>query len=417
MHHGRSQRRSEYSIVIALLLVGSAATALPAQTTVRPTTPRPAVAGEPTTPAQRLRAAYALSSRAKTNDELSQIIEHCELALSEAQGETATYARELASWAYNRRGELYASEAAELVTGGEERRANELDNLALEDFQSAVAHNPARYQAIHNRAVSYVLFGKLDEALADLNKVLELAPTHKSAHFNRGEVLKRLGRIEDAASDYTAAINAKTGDVQALIARGETYVMLSRFREAIGDFNQALRFDPTNVIALTMRGEVHTRQGEWQAALDDYSAAIKQPTSDLRPFRGIAWLLATCPDEKIRNAELALLTVKKVTAADETMNVPSSVATLDTLAAAQAAGGDFEAAVTTQKAAIEAAAGTDVRVLENRLVLYEQSRPYRMLSPAVDPLDSTVESAPPSPVTSEAPVTTPPTPVPDDSQE
>ncbi|ADB15474.1 Tetratricopeptide TPR_2 repeat protein [Pirellula staleyi DSM 6068] len=368
----------------------------------KPAGPKPATADSALSPAQRLRAAYALSSSAKTYDDFAQIIEHCERALGTATGDTEKYAKQLVSWAYNKRGELYAQEAETLVADGEERKANELDNLALDDFETAIAHDPERFQAIHNRAVSYVLFGKLDQALTDLDQVIKLAPKHPSAHFNRAEVQRKLGKLEAALADYTVAIDTKTGDVEALARRGEVQMLLDRYREALGDFNQALRFAPQHQRTLTLRGELHTRLGNWEQASLDYAAAVKLLPGDTRALRGAAWLLATCPADTIRSSELALASAKKAADLESAVGKPS-VATLDTLAAALAATGDFEAAVAAQQDAITAATGADIAVLKQRLSLYKEGQPYRMPTPAV----SSEESG------SDVPVTTPPKPQPD----
>ena len=47
----------------------------------------------------------------------------------------------LAAWGYNRRGEAYVQQAVELAAKGEDRQANELDAVALDDFQQAIAHD------------------------------------------------------------------------------------------------------------------------------------------------------------------------------------------------------------------------------------------------------------------------------------
>ncbi len=60
----------------------------------------------------------------------------------------------------------------------------------------------------------------------------------------------------------------------------------------------------------------------------------------------LAWLLATCPDEEIRDGERAVVIAKDVVAKD------ASAHNLDTLAAAYAAAGRFNEAVSTQEQAI-----------------------------------------------------------------
>ncbi len=53
--------------------------------------------------------------------------------------------------------------------------------------------------------VKLVLAGKNDEALAALNKAIELDPSLSIAYYNRGEVYKRLGQNDKAMADYKVA--------------------------------------------------------------------------------------------------------------------------------------------------------------------------------------------------------------------
>jgi len=113
-----------------------------------------------------LEAAYAKTGAAETVDDFSEIIEQCERVLgAKLTAENSAYAHELAAWGYNKRGEAYASQAATLAEQGEERKANELDDVALADFESALTHDPKKWKAIQNRGVSFALRGRMEEAM------------------------------------------------------------------------------------------------------------------------------------------------------------------------------------------------------------------------------------------------------------
>lgn len=60
----------------------------------------------------------------------------------------------------------------------------------------------------------------------------------------------------------------------------------------------------------------------------------------------LAWLLATCPDDRIRDGKRAVILAEKVVAKDR------SAANMDTLAAAYAEVGSFSQAIRTQEEAI-----------------------------------------------------------------
>ena len=58
----------------------------------------------------------------------------------------------------------------------------DLKEIAIEDCTSALYHNPTYLKALIRRAKLYDETDKLDEALADYKKIIELDPTNGDAH-------------------------------------------------------------------------------------------------------------------------------------------------------------------------------------------------------------------------------------------
>jgi tetratricopeptide (TPR) repeat protein len=86
-----------------------------------------------------------------------------------------------------------------------------------------------------------------------------------------------------------------------------------------------------------------------------------------------AWILATCPDDAVRNGELA---VEHATKACDLTDW-SNFAYVDTAAAAHAEAGDFEAAVKWQEEAIRLGGGAYSQDFQKRLRLFKAGKPYR----------------------------------------
>jgi tetratricopeptide (TPR) repeat protein len=85
-------------------------------------------------------------------------------------------------------------------------------------------------------------------------------------------------------------------------------------------------------------------------------------------------LLATCPDDAVRDADKAIERAKRAIELDGQMDSLS----YDTLAAAQANAGDFQSAEATLRQAIDVAADNEREVYLSRLQLYQRSQPYRI---------------------------------------
>jgi len=132
---------------------------------------------------------------------------------------------------------------------------------------------------------------------------------------------------------------------------------------------------PELASAYAIRGQIQNAIGLQQAAVEDLDKALGSGSRDAEVYNALAWILATSPQDSLRNAtrakELAL------TACELTRYRNPNI--VDTLAAAHAEAGEFEDAVRLQKQAIESA-DFDQRFLKegrDRLALYEAGRPYR----------------------------------------
>ncbi|MBC8378687.1 MAG: sel1 repeat family protein, partial [Planctomycetes bacterium] len=103
---------------------------------------------------------------------------------------------------------------------------------------------------------------------------------------------------------------------------------------------------------------------------------LKVKPDSIAILNDLAWIQATCDNEKIRNPKEAVALAEKACL----LTNYKSAQTLDTLATAYAAKGDFAAAVrTTEKAIKLAIAKGDnalVKELKGRLELYKNDKAY-----------------------------------------
>ncbi|OQB92680.1 MAG: hypothetical protein BWX84_00900 [Verrucomicrobia bacterium ADurb.Bin118] len=94
----------------------------------------------------------------------------------------------------------------------------------------------------------------------------------------------------------------------------------------------------------------------------------------LGALNGIAWILATSGDAKVRNGSEAVLFAEQLVEATHR----KAPACLDTLATAYVEAGQFEKTISTEKEAIALAKeGAEKNGYSSRLTLYEAKKPYR----------------------------------------
>lgn len=332
-----------------------------------------------------LAMAYQKTQTAKTVTDYTAVIDLCQQAeatdLTPAQSQ---YVRQLASWAYNRRGETYVEQAATVLESGDKVRASELDAKALANFEKAVENDETRWKAIHNRGVSLALAGKYEESIVDFSRVIELRPDYPNGWFNRAEIRYELGHFEQAIPDYTKTLELNPDDVGAYSSRGHSYFRMRKYTEALADYAAAIELDETRAEAYANRGDAYQKLEQWNEAAADFRRAVELDPALPRAYASAAWLMVTCPDEQFRNEELGLQAARRAVE----LGGDGSFELLDVLAAAQANAKRFDEAIATLSKAIELAPANAASPLAQRLELYNSKRPFRQEHEAIARLEA-----------------------------
>jgi tetratricopeptide (TPR) repeat protein len=327
---------------------------------VRPATATAPIAANPERVANLLVQARELARRATNLRDFEQVMQLCHEAI--ACGPTPQQADSLgrfAAWVSNARGEL-------LLKAG-----NEFD--AFEAFQEAVLLDADCWEALHNRGVTLAANQKPQEALADFARVIELAPRFGSVFRNRGELYTSLGQPALAVDDFSRAIQLEPRIPEHRIARAKAHVDLNHLAEAVQDLTAALQANPQLAEALAMRANIYYTLGYWEQAIDDYQQALRLQPRSLSAYQGLAWMLATCPDDKYRHADKALESATRALKLGDA----SDARLLDTVAAAYAEAGDFAQAVKFAQQAVVMGGDSQSQAYRSRLELYRQGQPFR----------------------------------------
>jgi serine/threonine protein kinase/tetratricopeptide (TPR) repeat protein len=226
---------------------------------------------------------------------------------------------------------------------------------AVADYSRALELEPAHVPSWRGRGVAYRRMNCPAEAVGDLSRALELDPDDASTWYSRGTTFGRLGSSERALADLTRAIDLDPRQATYWCNRGVEYGLVEQPRKAIEDFDQAIELDPTLAKAWNNRGSAHRLLGHVDAAIADFSRAI-----ELSPTYAFAWNNRGAT--QLASGKLDQAIADCTRAADL---APRERYFRQTLGKARYRAGDYQAAVADLEKALELARGegADIRLL------------------------------------------------------
>jgi tetratricopeptide (TPR) repeat protein len=267
--------------------------------------------------------------------------------------------------------------------GDDHAESGELDK-AIADYSAAIKLD-ARYAHAYSKRAS-VWFRKHErpKAIADYSAAIALEPTNPLHFLSRAAVWSRSGDHVPAIADFDEAIRLDPNDPGAYVARAREWEMDYQLDRAISDFQRAIALDPRSTVAYEGRGRIWGKRGEYAKVVANFAELTRATPDNPVGHRELAWLLATCDEDTIRDGRRALgeaaIACRLTKSADPRC--------LETLAAAYAEVGDFDIAVRWQARALELFAASndrfDLRIKKRqdadmhlRLYRYRRRMPHR----------------------------------------
>ncbi len=279
---------------------------------------------------------------------------------------------------------------------------------AIADLDKAIERAPENAVPLVLRARIQQQAGNSEAAAADLAKVLAAQPDNPAALELRGLMAADAGNYAAALRDFTTLAGRPQPDPLVFGQLGMLHLAAKQPRAAIDWFSKALELDEKQFLSRRGRSDALISIGKHDEALKDLEQGLTLKPDDSGVLNNLAWLLATSPDDALRDGKRAIELATK--ACEETEWKAAHI--ISTLAAGYAETGDFAKAREFSEKALETDGGTGGidDQLNKELQSYREEKPWRerqeMAEAEVPGLDTTV-AEPKAATTDEQPTASP----------
>ncbi|MEL7497486.1 MAG: tetratricopeptide repeat protein [Planctomycetota bacterium] len=287
----------------------------------------------------------------------------------------------------------------------------------VEAADLALKFEPKNVKALKLRATALADLGQYEKAVDDADQVIKLQGLSLEGVQLRGVIRVQQGNFEKAVEDFETLSNANPSNSSLKQQLAALYnandepskgiriytSLLRRVRESVWkdqepDVQSAIMLQRVDL--LVGRGDCRLSTGEHDKAIEDYGDAIelmdainevqKENDLDVTPvddtlLNNFAWVLATSPDDDVRDAEKS---IELATRAAE-MTDFEEAHILSTLASGYAESGDFDTAIEyvekalavnrrlNEEAVDKSATEKQFKSLNKELDSYQEKKPWR----------------------------------------
>ncbi len=260
---------------------------------------------------------------------------------------------------YQKRGEIY--------------RQQEDYEKAIAQFNEVLKLQPGVLMTLLHRADAHLANEQPEEALADIEAVIEKQPKLVAAHRMRAEIFFKADRPDKAIEVIKQAVEEMPDQPELKMQLAHFYLLGKKPLQAIATYSDVLDQNPNHLDALRSRGDTNLNIGKHAEAIADFGRALKINPDEMSLLNNLAWVLATSPEDGLRDGKRAVELATKACKLTE-YKTPHI---LSTLAAAFAENGNFETAIKWSQQAVDLDDPIHAEQLGKELDSYRDGQPWR----------------------------------------
>jgi tetratricopeptide (TPR) repeat protein/tRNA A-37 threonylcarbamoyl transferase component Bud32 len=221
-------------------------------------------------------------------------------------------------------------------------------------YHRAIAINPDLANAHSGLGLCLAMQGNLVDAEKAVRHALTLAPNHLRALGSLGNILRAEQKWQEAEETFRHCVALQPKLAVGHNDLGTVLAEQGKLAEAEAAFRQAVSLQPGFAAGHVNLARVLSQRADPGNAIASYRNAVRLKSDDAGAQNELAWLLATCPEVKLRDPGQAVRHARKAVEL-----APNRGSAWNTLGAALYRNGDWKAAVEALGKSVQLSKGGD----------------------------------------------------------
>ncbi len=255
------------------------------------------------------------------------------------------------------------------------RRAGRLQE-ALEQINKAIEVSPRHVKAHYNRGMTYRLLGRLDEAEKDQLKALSLQPDATPAMLELALIARQRGNRKDAIEWTRKVVLLQPESIEARYQLGVLLLETGRASEGIPHLKLVVANKPDFAEGHSNLAMAFFTVGNIPAAIAEYRRTLQLNPNWAEPMSDLARILSHPQSGRLRNIPEAVRLAERACE----LSKYAKPAILETLAMVYSEAGRFDDAARTERRLLElvspAADEKELKQINDIIRHYESGKPY-----------------------------------------
>ena len=165
-------------------------------------------------------------------------------------------------------------------------------NEALDNINKLIESGENLIDGYYYKGLIYQLLSEYEKSIQSFNKLLSLEPDHINSLISKGNIYCKLGKLNEGIEQFEKVLNIDNKNYIALMNKSLALKQLKKYEESLECLNKIIKIYDNNEIIYINKGNIMSNLGKNEEAIKAFKLAIAKNPNNPQTFynMGICYL-------------------------------------------------------------------------------------------------------------------------------